>query len=301
MPDSIVFPLKKEFSVNVEDMCFKLIIDRINYVDTESNPLSDTFHMHSHVEMFICKTGRISINTPKGIYVLRGGDLAVIPPNYPHTRLTKDGDEISEWCAINFLCLKKQLKDTKEIFKSFEALTSENKVNILCNKQEFCNEIYDVFNTSSEYNSIQPALRVVTAINGILGDFIKMTNNLSLQNKGTVSSDIDIGLLYKLDHIINTYFTNELTNAQIAEMLFISERQLSRIASKYYGTSIHHAIIDRRLVAAEKLLYDSDMTVESIGAYVGYNSKSGFYRDFRKKYGVTPIEYRSKYVKNSLS
>lgn len=289
MQDTIIFPSKKEYSVNVEDLTFKLIIEKTDSTSTETDLLSNTFHVHSHVEMFVCTKGKISLSTPEGVFELHGGDVALIPPNHPHTRLITTDDETAEWCAISFLFVKRQTKDSKKLYDTFEAVISDDKVVIIFNKHGFCSEIYDVVKTSAECDDILPALRVVTAISGILRDF-KNTGNVT-QNINH-SADIDIVLLYKLNHIINTHFMNELTNSQIAEMLFISERQLSRIAARHYGTSIHHAITDRRLAAAEKLLQDTDKTVESIGAFVGYKSKSGFYRDFRKKYGVTPIEYR---------
>ncbi len=252
--------------------------------------------MHSHVELFVCTRGNICIITPDKELNLFSGDIAVIPPNYPHTRFIGDKDSDSEWCSISYLCVKRQSKDSKELYDSFVALAAENNVVLMRDKLRFCLEIYDIVRNAPDHDSILPALRVVTAISGIIHECGDADSEIHHVQPSQQTSDIDIGLLYKLNHIINTYFMNELTNAQIAEMLFISERQLSRIATKHYGTSVRHLIIDRRLVTAEKLLHDTNNTVESIGTSLGYNSKSGFYRDFRKKYGVTPVEYRKNYL-----
>ncbi len=243
----------------------------------------------------MCTKGNICIITPDRKLNLSSGDIAVIPPNYPHTRLAGN-DSDSEWCSISFLCVKRQSKDSKELYDSFAALASENNVILMRDKLRFCREIYDIVRDAPDHDSILPALKVVAALSGIVHGFTDSESEIHHVQPSKQTSDIDIGLLYKLNHIINTYFMNELTNAQIAEMLFISERQLSRIATKHYGTSIRHLIIDRRLVTAEKLLQNTNNTAESIGTSVGYNSKSGFYRDFRRKYGVTPVECRKNYL-----
>lgn len=241
--------------------------------------------------MFVCTKGNITILTKDEKVVLAAGDIAVIPPNFPHTKLGGNDDRECEWCGISFLCIKRQVKNSVKLYASFENFASNSKIVLIRDKLHFCNEITDIVRNSQKYNSVLPALKVVAAIGSLIHEYGNMACELHNDLCGQ-TSNADIGLLYKLNHIINSCFMIELTNAQIAERLFISERQLSRITAKHYGTSIRHLIIDRRLVSAEKLLHDTSNTVESIGKSVGYNSKSGFYRDFRKKYGVTPVQYR---------
>ncbi len=47
-----------------------------------------------------------------------------------------------------------------------------------------------------------------------------------------------------------------------------------------------------KLQHAAKLLEDSVMPVSEVVADSGYEDKTYFYREFRKKYGNTPAEYR---------
>ncbi|NLZ37661.1 MAG: helix-turn-helix domain-containing protein [Clostridiales bacterium] len=41
-----------------------------------------------------------------------------------------------------------------------------------------------------------------------------------------------------------------------------------------------------------EMLRTSDMSAERIAMMVGFSSKNTFWKEFRKKYGVTPAEYR---------
>ena len=297
MNDDIVFPMKREFAVNVENLSFKLIIDKLNVHLKGSSFLSNTYHIHSHIELFVCTKGRISISTPDGIVDLLKGDAAFVPPNYPHTRIEEENDTDSEWCSVNFVFVKKQVRESNDLFSVFDSFFSSKNVITVTGKASFCSEILNVVQNVPDYETVIPALRVVSAVSVIVNDAVALTANVLSKQQECHTEDIDLSLLYKLNHIINSCFMNDFTNAQIAEMLFISERQLSRISSKYYGMSTRQAIIERRLSTAEKLLSDTNKTVESIGETIGYNSKSGFYRDFRKKYGLTPVEYRKRLKK----
>ena len=77
-------------------------------------------------------------------------------------------------------------------------------------------------------------------------------------------------------------------------MLYISPRQLSRIVSERYGEPLHKIIVRKRIECAEKLLFDSNLSIEEISAAVGFDTKSCFYRTFKAEYGITPLQYRKR-------
>lgn len=104
----------------------------------------------------------------------------------------------------------------------------------------------------------------------------------------------DIQRMMKLDQLINVFFMNDLSAEEVANHLFISSRQLDRIVKKRYGKTLHCVLIDKRLATAEQMLTSTDMTVDSIGNAVGFGSRSGFYREFVKRHGITPAEFRKK-------
>ena len=55
---------------------------------------------------------------------------------------------------------------------------------------------------------------------------------------------------------------------------------------------LHQTVIDMRLKTAVKMLITSTQSAEEIGRTVGFPSKSGFYREFTKKFGIPPMQYR---------
>ena len=96
----------------------------------------------------------------------------------------------------------------------------------------------------------------------------------------------------RLDYLINSSFMCELAAKDVAESLFISERQLMRITKKRYGTTFRQALLNKRLDVAAKLLCETGDSAAEISRKVGFQSVSHFYRAFGKRFGLTPKAYR---------
>jgi AraC-like DNA-binding protein/mannose-6-phosphate isomerase-like protein (cupin superfamily) len=73
---------------------------------------------------------------------------------------------------------------------------------------------------------------------------------------------------------------------------------LSSMVRKDFGKSLQEILIEKRLDKACTLLARTDLTVEMIMEKVGYHNKSYFYKIFREKFEMTPIQFRKKENKN---
>ncbi len=79
----------------------------------------------------------------------------------------------------------------------------------------------------------------------------------------------------------------------IADKLDMNTRSLYRRFKKITSLSPNDFIKDYRFTLAAKLLVTTNLTIQEIIYKVGITNKSYFYREFFKKYSVTPKEYRS--------
>ena len=59
-----------------------------------------------------------------------------------------------------------------------------------------------------------------------------------------------------------------------------------------YGETINDTIIRRRLEVAASLLKNSSLSITGIAIQVGYTDHSKFSNAFKKKYNLTPSEYK---------
>lgn len=73
-----------------------------------------------------------------------------------------------------------------------------------------------------------------------------------------------------------------------------SHSQFSVLFKKYTSTSLIDFLMNKRLEYATELLTKTDKSTLDICMSLGYNSYSFFLKNFKKKYGMTPLQYRKK-------
>ena len=83
-----------------------------------------------------------------------------------------------------------------------------------------------------------------------------------------------------------------ITIAAIAKNVKISSRRLETLFNAQVGLSPAVYFNRLRLKSAERLLKDTNLTVQEIGLRTGYSSTSSFSRSFKKFSGQAPVVFR---------
>lgn len=103
-----------------------------------------------------------------------------------------------------------------------------------------------------------------------------------------------------MDHRIQEILTqigNDISQqfviGDLAASVNLSVSRLQHLFKKEMQTSIIKYINNLRLQKARELLETSHLHVKDIRMKVGATHESHFQRDFKKKYGVTPNNYRN--------
>lgn len=79
---------------------------------------------------------------------------------------------------------------------------------------------------------------------------------------------------------------------EVSEHFFLSNAHLSRAFKAYTGYTPMDYLQNLRFFKAQSLLADSDLRVNEISRRVGFLSANHFIRQFKKKFGITPTEFR---------
>lgn len=89
----------------------------------------------------------------------------------------------------------------------------------------------------------------------------------------------------------------ELGSTLIAERMAMSPRQFYRKFKEISSTSPGDLIKNYRMEKAARLLLNDDLSIQDVISDVGIASRSYFYKEFTRKFGMTPKEYREQQKK----
>lgn len=104
-------------------------------------------------------------------------------------------------------------------------------------------------------------------------------------------SILDERLVEMQNYIQANYKT--VTLEDLSEHFHLSEPYVSKYIKDKSGKTFGEIVQNIRMKKARTLLKNGNMTVENIAFSVGYQSVEHFNRTFKKKYQMTPVEYRN--------
>ena len=280
--------LTREYLASIENLRIYLVMEP---PDTTKNtdPACITSHSHSYHELFVCGSGNITLTTEHGEIVLSRGESLLIPATYPHRKLKMSADTL--WYSIGFTYTKKIRPNAEDLYSDLEDFDRSDIIRKYIDDTRLFTLIRDIYLESDTVPKHIPVMKLYLVLM-----YLKAQKSIDIsiggKDSGLHGKTKLMSLMSYLDYFVNQKFTESITEAEIAKRLYISERQLARIARERYGMTLHRAILEKRISTAATLLKESNRTVEQISAAVGFQSKTCFYREFVKKYGMTPMEYR---------
>lgn len=121
--------------------------------------------------------------------------------------------------------------------------------------------------------------------------FIEIINRIidTLQfHKASSTSPIE-----QMFNYINNNFNRDISIEMIAEHVGLSYSHVRKLFKEETGKNIIDYINSLRIEKAKTLLLETQLTVSEIADAVGYTGTQGFLRNFRKKVGLTPTEFRN--------
>ena len=116
----------------------------------------------------------------------------------------------------------------------------------------------------------------------------------SAANKLAVEQHITEGREARIVEIIS-FIKNDYMNVTLdtlSEEFHLSKPYLSKYIKEKAGMTFQEAVRKERMKKARTLLRETDQTVETVAAEVGYENVEHFNRLFKKNYGLTPVQYR---------
>ena len=251
-------------------------------------------HKHNYVEMMIVLSGSITHEIDGEELRLEKGEVLVMNKHVPHSVRRSGTDDI----GVNIIMSDRFIDGVAAELSGtvFSSLIKENG-------KEDGAPIYLAFTTEGRKyieNIIENLLFMLTEKEGdtgiMTGTVSLLLRYLSLENKellkhGNHKADKDEARrLEILSYVRSSYRTASLS--ELGERLYLTVPYLSKITHELFGKSFKELVVDERMARAKTAFEATDMSVGDVIRSIGYENESYFHREFKKRYGITPLTMR---------
>lgn len=259
------------------------------------------FSSASHPRGFVCgidvsppdfAINKRCINESLLIYVVKGkgtlngvtfhaGQFFFLPPNLETTMIS---DKKAPWvlCWISWKGIISE--NFARITERFEPCRFYSDPNSAMTMKLFSSFIYSDFSNAD----------VDMAITGFSELIVSMCANditpTDIQKKRN-SSSLNAKYVEKAKKIMAEEYAT-ITIEKLSERLFLNRKYFCEVFKRVTDISPHDYLINLRLNSSLLFLEDNSMTLKQVSAACGYSTYNGYVEAFRKKFGITPREYR---------
>lgn len=256
-------------------------------------------HSHAFLEIVCVAEGCCTNYVQQQELHMKKGDICIIAPETEHAV-----SAFSDDCILINIILR-----VSTFEKAFFGVLSENDI------------LSDFFMRTLYHSKTHPYLYFRTGDDQELFDYVlyayqeflgnhqykeRFLNNIIsaffiilLRNHGSdvIVPEIDTegndeNVIFILKYMQENYST--VTLSSLAEFFNYSERQIQRIIKKSTGISFSENIQKLKMKHAAQLLMDPDRSVSAVAEDLGYSDVGNFRHIFKKYYGMSPAEYRSR-------
>ena len=233
-------------------------------------------HIHAYYEMILYEPfdGYLAVNNNK--IAVKSPTAVLLTPSDLH-RIQVNGISDAEFIKICFAPSLALLKNT-QLPRSSLLLRNIGGGYLLSLFQELLQSCQDPVYASL---LIQTALYIIET----KGKAFPPVHNLRAHD-----------LVISASKLLNEHFCDSITLTDTASLLSVTPQYLSKLFSAEMGISFSAYLCDLRLCRAAELLKSSDKTITEICYECGHENLSHFHRSFKKKYGVTPGDYRNQFL-----
>lgn len=246
-------------------------------------------HSHSDVEFFYVMEGIVNFTLEDRQFLLRKGDFLVVNVDRSHS-YQAEGECLVAWLHLSFAALSRMMKKTMILFWC----------NTAVDNNEACGELRAIFQkilTEQYFHQGQNEIY----LNGLYYEFLHVLTSDFQLNKDDRQFEEEAHKFDLRKHEIAEYirlnFDKQISLEDLADKLFLSYAYLSKYIKRHFGMGFADYVNSVRLNFAVSQLLHSDQSVVRIALESGFASSAALNKAFKEKYGMTPTEYRRKWIR----
>lgn len=255
------------------------------------NDFSALPHWHNDIEFIAVLQGEMNYNINGEIITIGQDEGVFVNSRQFHHGFSKTKSECDFVCVLLhplMLCISQALEQEyvvpllKNRNVPFIKLSSDTPW-----QKELLNCILDIYNAKNTIN----APLIVSSL------FLKMWSILFENSKAALplqSQSNNFTVLKNMIGYIQKFYREKITLDDIARSGAVGQSKCCKLFDKYIGVTPNTYLIQYRLHQSTWHLKNTDVTIAEIAQSVGFSGSSYYAEAFRKRYGISPSEYRKK-------
>ncbi|MBR7133805.1 MAG: helix-turn-helix transcriptional regulator [Clostridia bacterium] len=251
-------------------------------IDSDSPINQNEAHIHKACEIYLNLSGDVSFAVENHIYPISRGSVIITRPfEYHHCIYHSNQPHRHFW--ITFSAERKE--DFLKIF--FDREKGKNNLIILDENQ--LNECCLVLNGLLENKTDSLSRRIL---------FLKLLHILrngrssgSIDNTDKMPQAVALALHYMENHLAEDFDIKTLSAA-----CNVSPNTLERHFKEALGITPFAMLRKKRLLASMEFLIDGE-SITAAALKSGFSDYSNYIQLFRKQFGLTPLQYKKKYLR----
>lgn len=275
----------KETSVYTNDFPVNIRI-----VKAEEYPL----HFHQDIEFIYVLKGEINLKCGYFTYLLKEGDIFVINGREVHGLYQTGSSNIIALVQIDNYFFSHYFKRLSgSCYRTYTNDPNDSRFD--CLKLFFGNILSNSLKKEPGYKHL-----IIDQVNQLIEYLNKYFHSFTFEDKVVVSSrssnPVFIDRLSRIIHYIYEHHAEKLTLEDLSRQEHLSTFYLSHLITEGTGMNFREFLCFARVEFSEMLLLDTGKRVNVIAKEVGFSTTAYYIRYFQKWFGLTPEDYRKKYM-----
>lgn len=228
-------------------------------------------------------------------------EMILLGENLPHTWRCKDEyfqnnpDLHVEAMVIQFLpdCLGKNLLSLPEAYLIPKLFEKAKSGMVISGKAK--DKLAELMRSSIQATNLDRII-ILLSILKTLAETDEYTTIVNGKNTFYQSNESETLRINKICTYTMTNYKNDITLEEIASLSNLSITSFCRYFKLMTKKTYYDFLIEIRVSHACRFLIESKLPTEMICFDCGFNNVSNFYRHFKKVTGMTPLDYKRKYL-----
>jgi len=261
----------------------------------------DLWHYHPELELHYVIKGEGLRFVGDNISNFAGGEMVFLGENLPHNwrckeeYLQNNPDQNTEVMVIHFLpdCLGKNMLSLPEAYLIPKLYEKAKSGMVIHGKTK--EKLVELMQRGLEATNIDRIIILLTILK-ILGETDEYSQIVNSKNTFLHSNESEILRINKICNYTLTHYKNDITLQEVASLSNLSVTSFCRYFKLVTKKTYYDFLIETRVSHACRFLIENKLPTEVICFDCGFNNVSNFYRHFKNVTGLTPLDYKRKYL-----